>query len=305
MTAPKSITATRSARPMTNSMSCSTSRSPSPSARSCAAAARPAPASRGGAGRPPARRAAAAAGSAASARAISTSRCWPSGRRRPASCRCPEPSPTRSSWRRASREQAPPPRRGRAASSRPATPRRPRRCAPSATFSSTHPLPSSRTCWKVRPSPSAATAARAARVTAAARKRTSPEVGSVTPETHVEERALAGAVRADERERSRPPLTVSDIDWLAGEPAEPLGDLARLEQQEPAGRGGAAGSAARAGGARSGRRRGRGPARRASTGQRPPGQAVQHHHHEQAEDDQLEVAAWSRAGAAGGPAATA
>ena len=179
MTVPNSSTVMRSAWFMTNSRSCSTTRIASPSARSCVnSRARPCfsrwrrPAAGSSSS--------STAGWPASARAISTMRCCPSGSD-PAGVWATAARPQRSIWRMASPSTAASSARS-ARSMEASQPLWPRRCAPRATLSSTLRSPSRRTCWKVRPRPSAANARDGLPCIGWPINTTCPSVGSSTPE---------------------------------------------------------------------------------------------------------------------------
>ena len=74
-----------------------------------------------------------------------------------------------------------------------------RQCCPSKTFSSTDRLANRRRFWKVRPMPMRQIAWLSGPPISCPMKRDAPELGVRTPRDHVDHRALAGAIRADQR----------------------------------------------------------------------------------------------------------
>ena len=252
--APKSITTMRSTRFMTKSMSCSTSRIVMPSVAQARAADRRARASR-------ARRRPAAGssritstGSAASARATSRMRCWPSGRL-PASSSSLSPRPTRSNCAAPRRARALP-RRGRAAA-RPRGSRRAcaDRCRAAHCRAASCSAAASRAgrCARCRRRRSGAGASA---VMSSPRNTIRPPSASQRAGDQVEQRGLAGAVRADQARAISPALDL-EADVVDGDQAaEALGARSDREHGSPAAAGRVAAAARRrAGGCAS--RRGR------------------------------------------------
>ena len=122
----------------------------------------------------------------------------PAADRRPA-CPARRPSPTRTACVRASASS----RASSARSSRSiarSKPARPDRCVPSAMFSSTLRAGSSFTCWKVRARPSAATRRGGRCAAGAPNSADVAGTGRQHAADQVEQRRLAGAVRADQRD---------------------------------------------------------------------------------------------------------
>ena len=248
---------------------------------------RPARAFPCGAGRRPARRAAAAR-DRGTARARSR-RCA-AGRAtdcRPAGA-CAAARPMRSIWRAASSS-----RRASSPRSRRATlanvPLLPRRCAPSATFSSTLMSGSTLTCWKVRPMPRRATSCEEPPGDALALEaRSRPPVGHSTPVTRLKMVLLPAPLGPIRPTISRGPHVEADV--VDGDQAAELlaRRLAATAAASPRGRHGAARAAVRPAAGRGGAARAGNSA--AKPRPQPLARGLQQQHQQRAEHDDLVVA---------------